>query len=456
MKKKQDLTTLSGLENHVGISTFTTTTPGINGDLKVRPEDFIVCEIDPNGRILTITEPKYPETKGPRTSKISYTLFDIVKRNEDTILAAQKIAHKFNLDPNYLSWAGLKDNRAITVQRMTIKGDFRKKLSETNFDTFFIKNIHYSKKPIKLGDLWGNKFQIILRNISNLDKNELDAITADFKSQIAQKGFPNYYGLQRFGSIRPNSFLVGKYMFLMEYKKAVEEFLYSTYPSEHEIVKICRKQLRDTQDFQKAYSDFPEGLYYERLMIKHLMYKSEDYFGALKRIPRPLLNLLMSSYQSYLFNMAVSERMEQIGNLTEPKRNDIISLLLGENGLKTPVRYTYQKWKKPYLRKVLEMDCARILCPILGYDTKLKDNYFKRTYSRILRKESFKLEYFKNGKELKSYDFRGSFRATIVKPRDLQVLPHYKNKLNPIIEMRFSLPKGTYATMLIRELTKQQ
>ncbi|MHA1110591.1 MAG: tRNA pseudouridine(13) synthase TruD [Promethearchaeota archaeon] len=454
MKKNQHLISLSDLEKHVGISTFSTTTPSIHGDLKVRPEDFIVSEITPVGRILTVNEPNYAESQGPRSSKISYTLIDVVKRNEDTILAAEKIARKLKIDSNYISWAGLKDNRAITAQRMTIKGDHRQKLMELHLDTLFVKNIHYSKKPIKLGALWGNKFEIILRNIEDFEKNEFTTITTNFQKQIAKNGFPNYYGLQRFGSIRPNSHLVGKYVFLMDYKSAVEEFLYSTYPPEHEIVKICRKELQDTQNFEKALKDFPGGLYYERLMIKHLAKRPDDYFGALKRIPRPLLNLLMSSYQSYLFNIAVSQRMRKIGNLTEPKPNDMISLLLEENGLTTPVRYTYKKWKKTYLKKVLEMDRARVMCPIVGYDSKLKDSYFKKTYSRILRRENFKVEYFKNGKELKAYDFRGAFRPIIVKPKDLHVIPQFDKRLKPIIQMRFSLPKGTYATMLMRELTK--
>ena len=455
MRKNQELKSLPDLEKHVGIATFTTSTPYINGDLKIRPEDFVVSEITPTGRILSVNEPNYAETQGPRSSKISYTLVDVVKRNEDTILAAEKIARKLKIDSNFVSWAGLKDNRAITAQRMTIKGDHRKKLQDLRLETLFVKNIHYQKKPIKLGALWGNKFEIILRNI-DIEKHDLDSITSDFKDQISQNGFPNYYGLQRFGSIRPNSHIVGKFIFLMDYKNAVEEFLYATYPPEFEIVKICRKDLRDTQDFEKALRDFPEGLYYERLMIHHLMKKPGDYFGALKRIPRPLLNLLMSSYQSYLFNMAISQRMEKIGNLTQPKQKDTISLLLDENGLTTPVRYIYKKWKKPYLKKVLEMNRARIMCPIVGYASKLKDSYFKHTYSRIMRRENFKLEYFKNGKELKAYDFRGAYRAIIVKPKDLHVVSQYDNRLKPIIQIRFSLPKGTYATMLIRELTKHK
>ena len=74
------------------LSTFSTTTPSIHGDLKIHPEDFIVCEITPVGRILSVNEPNYTESQGPRSSKISYTLIDVVKRNEDTILAAEKIA----------------------------------------------------------------------------------------------------------------------------------------------------------------------------------------------------------------------------------------------------------------------------------------------------------------------------------------------------------------------------
>ena len=453
MRKLKELITEADLEDYVGISTFSTSNPSILGELKVYPEDFIVREITPTGRVLSITDQKLNPMQNIQPPKTSYTQIDVIKKNEDTILAAEKIASRLNIDSNFVSWAGLKDNRAITVQRMTIKGDYRHKIANLEFDNFFIKNIHYSKKPIKLGDLWGNKFEIIVRNIGNIDEGSLHKITTEFRNQIAKLGFPNYYGLQRFGSIRPNSFLVGKYIFLMDYKKAVEEFLYATYPPEHDIVKICREQLRDTQDFENALKCFPEGLYYERLMIQHLVKKPEDYLGALKRIPRPLLNLLMSSYQSYLFNKAISQRMLHEGNLIQPKPNDIISLLLDENGLTTPLRYRFEKWKKPHLRKVLELDLARIMCPILGYDSKLSDSYFKTIYSKILRKERFKLEYFKNGKELKAYDFRGSFRSVIVKPKDLHVTPQY-DKTKPVIQIQFSLPKGTYATMLLRELSK--
>ncbi|MBN2157385.1 MAG: tRNA pseudouridine(13) synthase TruD [Candidatus Lokiarchaeota archaeon] len=453
MRKNHQPSSLSDLEKHVGISIFTTTTPGICGELKVQPEDFLVCEITPNGRVLSIVEKLDFHKKPNKPSRHVYTQLDVVKRNEDTILVAEKIARALNIEPQLVSWAGLKDNRAITAQRMTIKGDCVNQLLHCRFDTVFLKNFQYVKKPIKLGDLWGNKFDIIMRNIIDINRDKLDSIASNFMNQIATFGSPNYYGLQRFGSIRPNSHIVGKYLFLSDYQKAVEEFLYATYPPEHEIVKICRKELKETQNFEQGLRNFPEGLYYERLIMQQLLRKPQDYLGAIKHLPRPLVNLLMSSYQSYLFNSAISKRMMKFGNLIEPKTNDIISLLLDDNGLTTPLRYRYKKWKKPFLRKVLNMDRARIMCPILGYDSKLSDSYFGRIYKRILKKENFKLDYFKNGKELRAYDFRGSFRSIIVKPRDLQVVPHYE-QINPIIRMKFSLPKGTYATMLIRELSK--
>jgi len=213
MRNQRKPESVSDLEKYVAISTYTTTTPGIRGDLKVYPEDFIVCEITPTGRILSVNEQiKSGEKKG-NPPKRPYTLIDVVKRNEDTILAAEKIAQKLHIESNRVSWAGLKDNRAITSQRMTIQGDYLHKLSSLNFDTFFIKNIGYLKKPIKLGDLWGNKFDILMRNIKDLNEEALLKITSQFMNQIAKFGFPNYYGLQRFGSIRPNSHLVGKYIF---------------------------------------------------------------------------------------------------------------------------------------------------------------------------------------------------------------------------------------------------
>lgn len=59
--------------------------------------------------------------------------------------------------------AGTKDKRAKTVQRMAIRRMNLDKFRGNKFRNMRIGNFAYKDVPIKLGDLRGNRFRIILR-----------------------------------------------------------------------------------------------------------------------------------------------------------------------------------------------------------------------------------------------------------------------------------------------------
>lgn len=236
MEQEYDFSVREDVESFVGMKIHSS--PVIRGTIKAFPSDFIVSEITPNEETLNIN---LQENKGVtpaenlfNSKKIKYTVFDLNKKREDTILAAQKISRALNIPLNDITWAGLKDNRAVTVQRMCIKGNHITELGNLNFQRIFIKNIKALKRSIKTGNLWGNNFKIIIRDISIIDseaisgKNinrKIKSILESKSKNIKEKGFPNFFGLQRFGTYRPNSHLIGKHMFLQNFKEAVEEFL---------------------------------------------------------------------------------------------------------------------------------------------------------------------------------------------------------------------------------------
>ena len=56
---------------------------------------------------------------------------------------------------------------------------------------------------------------------------------------------------------------------------------------------------------------FPKQLRFERLMINHLVKKPTDFIGAFIRLPFKLQALFVQAYQSYLFNLFLSERLEK-------------------------------------------------------------------------------------------------------------------------------------------------
>ncbi len=443
------------LEKVVGIEVYSTSDfSGISAIYKKRYKDFIVKEITSTGQVLEIrgndTTINFSEN-----SKDRYTTFNLVKINKDTFGAIRMISRALKVHPNLIEVAGLKDKRSISVQKASIKGDQVEKLKKLKLKDIFFRSIAPAKKSVKLGSNRGNHFIITLRNIDK-KVNEEKRIK-ELINELHTRGFPNYYGLQRFGTFRPNSHLIGRFILEGEYKKAYDEFVLATYSTELPESQLLREELKKTGDLEKAYTSFPEGLNYERVMIKYLMNNSRDYEGAINHLPNYLIKLLISSFQSYLFNKMLSLRHKNEISIYKPIKGDVFSILDDDNGNITKIKYTYGGLYDEFLREANNLNRARIVMPLIGYDTNLDDfPLMKSLLLEILDREQISAEIFKN-ELLYTYEFKGSFRPIIVKPIGLKILEfteddifQNKNKL----KIEFSLQKGSYATLLLREIIK--
>jgi tRNA pseudouridine13 synthase len=443
------------VERFVGIEVFATNNiPGIQGEYKKNIKDFIVKEIDKNGKILNIKE-DYTYSSFSKELKDRYTTFNLIKINKDTFEAIRKISETLKIPYKYFKYSGLKDKFSISAQQISIKGNYIDKLKKLKVNDIFIRYIRPTRKPIKLGSHVGNNFTIVIRNLASNKK--LGIQIEKIINHLNEFGFPNYFGLQRFGSYRPNSHIVGRYLLEKDFKKAFEEFVSTTYSTESIESKTVRREFRNSGDLEKAYDEFPKNLNYERNMIEHLMNNPMDYKGSINTLPSDLIKLLISSFQSYIFNRMVSKRAEKGIPLFKPVNGDVISILDDYNGNVTPVKYVYGKSYDFYLNKALNLNRATIVVPIIGIDTNL-DKYplMKSLYEEIAIQESFNKDIFSDN-IIMEREFKGSIRALTVKPTMLKVLKFTDDDLNPgkyKIKIEFSLQRGSYATMLIRELMK--
>jgi len=320
----------------------------------------------------------------------------------------------------------------------------------------FIRNIQPSKKSVKLGSHRGNHFTIILRNIKN--SRDLRENINNNISFLNNYGFPNYFGLQRFGSFRPNSHIVGHCLIEGDFKKAFEEYVSTTYSTELPESKRVRRNLRNDKNLEKAYKTFPNSLNYEKNMILHLIENPGDYKGSLNTLPSALKQLLVSSFQSFLFNKMLTLRVEKGFSLFKPIKGDVISILDDHHGNVTKVKYIYGKMYDEYLDKAIKLNRAVIILPIIGNNTNLDDfPLVKQLLEEIWTQEKidkniFSSEYFNKP------EFKGSLRAITAKPIGLKMINFEADDVftgKKKIKLEFSLLKGVYATMLIRELIKQ-
>lgn len=222
--------------------------------LKQVPEDFVVKEI-----------PGFQKGKG------QYNIFLLKKRDYTTEKAIQTLCSALHIDRKRVGYAGIKDRRAVTEQYISILHVGREKVESLEFEDLELEFIDISDNPISLGDLKGNKFEIVARDLDeDVDIN-------------SDKKIKNYFDEQRFSH---NNDLVGKAMIKGNFEKAVALVLES----------------------QGSYED---------KMKKFLEEHPNNYIGALQLIPHKILLLFVHAYQSRIFNKTI-EKLKPKENVEVP------------------------------------------------------------------------------------------------------------------------------------------
>ncbi|MBS3057015.1 MAG: tRNA pseudouridine(13) synthase TruD [Candidatus Diapherotrites archaeon] len=416
------------------ITHYSTSTSGIGGVLRKRIADFIVEEIASEDEIcevgvFTDSEKKTLDKKWPaplvdERVRENQLILKMEKFNVDTANALRRIARALHTSRKRIGFAGMKDKRAITCQRISVwKADVELLKA---FDSRYIdlREAQWADKRIEIGDLIGNKFTIIVRNIQ-LGKEELEKrINASFGEM--KNGIANYFGEQRFGGIRGITHLVGKEFILGNVENAVMLYLTAIDEREEEDIKIARKNLADTKDFSRAINEFPPKYRYERIIIHHLCKYPKDFVGAFSRLPKSLTYMFTHAYQSHLFNQIINKRIET-GLGLNANGGDVL-----ENGVAT--------------------------AQLFGFESKFSEGKIGEIEREVLAKEGIKPEDFYI-KEFPQISSKGARKAILLFSEDLKLEEisndeYFEGALKAKISFR--LDKGNYATTVLRELMKPE
>lgn len=377
--------------------------------LKRKPEDFIVDEV-----LDDVTEERWKDKMGrirghgPSREKGKYLWLTMKKRGRDLFKAVDLLAGSLKISTRAVSYSGTKDKRAVTSQTISIHDITEEDAKKISIDGIELSGFRYRRRHIKLGEHSGNRFQITVRNIN---PDEVEAAKGRLET-IIKKGMVNYFGDQRFGSLRRVNDTVGKHIVLGDFEQAVMGFLTITSDSEPLNTSKARKDLSKTGDIGTAAEEFPHVLYHEIAMISHLARRPGDHVGALRRLPLRLLKLFVHAYQSHIWNLAAKA--------CSSNSNEQATI------------------------------------PLVGYKTKLERyGKAKGIVVRIMKKEGVEAGMFRNG-AFPRLSSAGSSRDLFAYPRDLsyEFGDDDMNQGKKKMVLFFELGKGSYATELVRQIRR--
>jgi tRNA pseudouridine13 synthase len=408
---------------------YSTSCKGIGGQIKRRYTDFVVEEILENGKIceakrFTVNGSQQEERLSvpKKQGEKDQLLLDLEKINKDTNFVIRTVSRFLQCSKKRIGYAGLKDKRAVTCQRISLFKPNLERLALFESRGIQLRNPKWSNKRIELGMLAGNRFTVTIRDIELPEKELRKRIEDCFKQM--RKGIANYFGEQRFGGIRQITHLVGKEFVNEDFKKGVLLYLTHSVEGEEEEIKNARQKLAETGDFKEASKLFPLKFRYERAMIHHLCKYPKDFVGAFSKLPKQLRYLFTHAYQSFLFNRVIEQRFKEGIGLKSVKGD----ILTGD---------------KPS-------------GPLFGFESKLATGKPGEIEGKILEEESLKLEDFKV-KKMAEISSKGTRKSIVLLPEKMRLVSVEEDEFFPgkrAAAISFELSKGNYATTVLRELMK--
>ncbi len=420
------------MEKKVGIDRFMVSSPGVGGRLKRYPEDFIVEE-----------ELDYDRFLGDG----DYILAKVWSRNWETNRLIRQFSRALGISRERIKFSGTKDKRAVTTQWISFDVE-PERLNKIHIKDVEICEIKKAIRLLHLGAHTRNRFKIIIRDMDkgiDESKKRADVIGEEIK-EIG--GFPNWFGVQRFGTIRPITHEVGRALIEGDFKKAFYIYVANPMDKENEICREARQFLEDTNDYREALKHYPNRLTFEKTALQALVENPGDYQAALSALPNNLLKMFIHAHQSYIFNKILSMRMERGLPLKDVVEGDMV-LPSGKHGLPntdTPVEISSRNLEKS--SKMVREGKGYVSAPLFGLDSEFSGGEQGEIERKVLKEEGFKRRDF-TVPSMRFLSSKGTRRPILASVDDLK----WGDEAGGLM-LSFSLYKGCYATCLLREFMK--
>ncbi len=397
---------------------------------KGTPDDFVVEEITKSGHILEVGRRYDADAAGDAQSDEGrFAVFVLQKRDWNTAQALISIANACGRGRKSVGFAGTKDRASVSTQLCSIFGADPDAVSRVQIKDLAVNGAWRGKEGVRLGDLKGNRFTITARGAADVRaieviNNELGGI------------FPNYFGEQRFG-FRNNNVEIGIAIMKGDFRSAAMSFLTNSENETKAEAVEARKRLGEEQDFTKALEYFPRYLKYERTILGHLAQHGTDFAGAIRKLPRQLSLMFVHSVESDMFNRAIEARVRN--GAVAPDAGDTVCSTDGNGWPDITNAHAAAASEKG----------AFLLGNIIGYNTQDVDAYEKEVLESIgIEPGMFRL------KGMPELSCKGTKRMLFAPYLDFKADGAGTGSGDTVLS--FSLPSGSYATVLLDEFFERK
>ncbi|CAH0473707.1 unnamed protein product [Peronospora belbahrii] len=440
-----------------------------------------------------------------------YLQFVLYKRNLETNSVMMQLAKAMNTSVSNFTYAGTKDKRGITTQLCTVYHGSKERLERLNnadreLDSFnfLVGNATYVTQRLNLGDLRGNRFSMVIRDLPDDDTISNEQIHEVVRSW-SEHGFINYFGLQRFGTKAIATHEIGRAILQRDYKRVVD-LLLSPHEGDATKIREARQAFQDAQDIEAALKALPPYLIAERAVLQGLRtYGTTSYAAAIQGIPRHLRMMYTHSYQSYVWNSVASERLTRfsrdapvVGDLVIPHDKMMEEYVVDSESsggvdekededclpnkkARTSSGATRHDASASVVttENLSQYSIYDVVLPLPGYSIMYPDNALRQQYDEILQVDAVDFQTLERATN-SEYHLPGSYRHVVRKPMDVKheikrfndpVMPLLATDVDHLIGgathasipdgkhralcLEFQLGPSSYATMAVRELLKQ-
>lgn len=375
--------------------------------VKLRPDDFRVEE-----RI------RLPESNG------AYAYYRVEKCNRTTLAVRDAMAGQLRVTPSALVFPALKDKSAITTQYASVRKRGPAKLEGKGYTA---ERVGWGTRALRPGDLDGNRFQVVVRDLDEADAAALGPAMA----KLGTYGLPNYFDDQRFGSRTRDGF-IGKEILKRDAERVVHMYLAEPMAGDRREIRQF-KRLCASHWGQWGYllhqAPRPSNF---RSVITYLKDHPHEYRKAANLIKDRLLSIYLSAYQSWVWNLIVSASFRRNGS--------------------TPYDVTIMKEQFALPEPGAALEALHTVLVDLPRLTARYEGVFEAAAETVFDDEGLGLRDFKARILRRVYLTKGerpvAFRPIEVSSQDAQPDEEIPDRWQ--VTLGFSLSTGQYATLITK------